>query len=786
MAIDPNDIQPISPDLQAAALASLSTEDEDVLPDEILEPVEEDSDSEEVELSQNSPTEDEAGDEEEQPNLPPFIPEDSVETESEEEDQPEEESEPQTEPEEEQKQEKQGEEGQSEKPSEPEEKQKEEQSGEEQPKPEPSSAPTRPDEPYSNGPDVPYVADPNQAQRSPQAYGNARAGDAPGSEKFFQPGVQPKDAPQTTGSTAKTPDKNPNNAPESSRDSPPTPREKTGFDEGLDKVGNKLGKANQAISKVAGEDNVASKAVDAVQKVQQVKKMTENAIELGEVVASGGFNVIADAKLLFNNRKLLLKVGKYAAIILLFVAISVVAAVLGVVSQNNLQGEPVPGASQVPSPDGNDLPLTFNPSFIMSDYLMLNKDTMTEEAIQAFLQEHKSPLANTDPSFLAKLGKNTDGSPNNQTAAHLIYQASRSGSGKGKDGKVLPISVNPEFILVKMATEQSLISPSSSTDGRLQYHLDHALSMGCPDNSACDSTIASFTQQVTLFTSYITTSWYNISIGKPTSPQWAWKSFHATIANRGGSPSDGVGTQPDRPAISHNVTMTNVATAVLYQYTPYTYIGNYNVWKTFVSYFQADVAATSRSNTAVTMTGVGEDPKNPGGSSTGTTTATIADCQQLVSSNKIRVWNPADKQGLLTGSFTHKDGTVTLLDPKVCGILKLLVDNNVAPILVTAVAALEPYHDTTSRQYNGHGVNIQEEAIGSATPPTTGTGGVVMKWISDHQDLLKSKGLVPSQLVGPQSSVITGENDTQWAFNNGKSQPGFFVSGANNHIHIGY
>ncbi len=169
------------------------------------------------------------------------------------------------------------------------------------------------------------------------------------------------------------------------------------------------------------------------------------------------------------------------------------------------------------------------------------------------------------------------------------------------------------------------------------------------------------------------------------------------------------------------------------------------------------------------------------------------DVIQLIRRKKIIVDRPNDRKGFETGSIIRKDSTPVQIDPKICGLLNTLVANEIAPIQILSLvgrhsrcvggdpktgppASCQIIGKRESRHWTGHGIDIGNVKI----------SGRLMPWIVKNKKKLNDAGLWPKQVIGPLKSKYDGKNYTQWAISAGKHAPGFFVSGHDDHIHIGY
>lgn len=243
----------------------------------------------------------------------------------------------------------------------------------------------------------------------------------------------------------------------------------------------------------------------------------------------------------------------------------------------------------------------FNPNKIIEDRQFTDTQTFGGAAgIQQFLALKGSVLANTDPNFLLKLKEPQDSKLKSglndpepslgrlRTAAELIWDSAT------KNG------LNPQVILVTLQKEQGLISGNFRNDTAVQRALDHALGFNCTDANGCDQLFSGFYYQ--LFGNFDAQG--NRYIGAPAS---LMRSFN-TPGGRGpgvdaagetfSSPLvrtsrvgdsiilDNTQGPPNNAAPMQTVTLSNLATAALYRYTPHVYNGNYNFWKFFSTWFK--------------------------------------------------------------------------------------------------------------------------------------------------------------------------------------------------------
>jgi hypothetical protein len=183
----------------------------------------------------------------------------------------------------------------------------------------------------------------------------------------------------------------------------------------------------------------------------------------------------------------------------------------------------------------------FDPSNIMSDAVMSDKNSMTEPQIQAFL-ESKNPCNNTNISKASVYHKVKDGrfvcmyedTFNGETAAHIIWQAAQD------------YSINPRVIIVLLQKEQGLIT--DTWPNSIQYN--KATGYGCPDTAACDTQYYGLKNQIrqaaNLFRNVLNGGWTNYPVG-----------------------NNYVQYNPNTACGGTTINIKNRATSALYRYTPY-------------------------------------------------------------------------------------------------------------------------------------------------------------------------------------------------------------------------
>lgn len=238
----------------------------------------------------------------------------------------------------------------------------------------------------------------------------------------------------------------------------------------------------------------------------------------------------------------------------------------------------------------------FNPGNIISDYVMTNYDSMTEEEIQAFLTA-KNPCNNRnyqdyvyqtntygpkyswhweDDHFVCLSEENFETErivfcnkgplpviyPTEEECINPEWYYGIQYTGEVEEvvtinaGKAASIiyqiaqhfKINPQVLMVVLQKEQTLIT--DTWPNSVQYKT--ATGYGCPDTAPCDSTYFGFVRQVAL-TAHL---FRNIQLGT-----WGTKyivgDWNEILFN------------PDRACGAGSVYMENAATASLYRYTPY-------------------------------------------------------------------------------------------------------------------------------------------------------------------------------------------------------------------------
>lgn len=187
----------------------------------------------------------------------------------------------------------------------------------------------------------------------------------------------------------------------------------------------------------------------------------------------------------------------------------------------------------------------FDPGNIISDEVMRDKNSMSEQQIQNFLN-WKNPCNNTntqlanhyphlhynirDGKFVCMAQESFDG----ESAAHIIWRAAQD------------YNINPKVLIVMLEKEQGLIT--DTWPNHIQYR--SAMGYGCPDTAACDSQYYGLKNQIRwashLFNTVLNGGWSNYPVG-----------YNYVQYNQNKSCGGSV------------INIRNRATSALYRYTPY-------------------------------------------------------------------------------------------------------------------------------------------------------------------------------------------------------------------------
>ena len=181
----------------------------------------------------------------------------------------------------------------------------------------------------------------------------------------------------------------------------------------------------------------------------------------------------------------------------------------------------------------------FDPNFILSDYDLTNITTMTQADIQSFLEFQGGAIA--DMTFLDPATETM------KPASQIIYE------------KAIENTINPQYLLVLLQKEQSLVRDPNPT----QKQLDWACGFGVCDSCSMDDPriqkYKGFFNQIDYAAG--NTRWY---IDNP--DRLVYKVGQTYTID------------------GEEVTISNLATRAMYTYTPHIH-GNYNLWRLWNEWF---------------------------------------------------------------------------------------------------------------------------------------------------------------------------------------------------------
>ncbi|MBI2637201.1 MAG: hypothetical protein HYW81_03355 [Parcubacteria group bacterium] len=207
-------------------------------------------------------------------------------------------------------------------------------------------------------------------------------------------------------------------------------------------------------------------------------------------------------------------------------------------------------ASLILSPHAPTLAASFNPNYIISDVELEDVDSLSQDAIQRFLE--------SKGSFLAKFTDVVNGIRN--PASQIIYEEARL------------YQISPKVILAMLQKEQSLITAASPSQDQLNWATGFGICDSCSKNDPSVQSFRGFYNQVSLFAEKVRSNYLR-----------DLKSLGRTLTGWG----------PERSKTTldgFEVTPANNATAVPYTYNPYqggeSGIGaNFNFWRIWQRYF---------------------------------------------------------------------------------------------------------------------------------------------------------------------------------------------------------
>lgn len=183
----------------------------------------------------------------------------------------------------------------------------------------------------------------------------------------------------------------------------------------------------------------------------------------------------------------------------------------------------------------------FDPSFILSNEDINDGQSMDLNEIQSFLSQQDSFLS----SYITE---DIDGL--NRFASEIVYNAA------------IKNNINPKWILVTLQKEQSLINSANPSQGQLDWAMGYAV---CDDCSKDDPAIQKFKG----FAKQIDRAAARVRYYQDNPERFNFKA--------------GISAVIDNVLVS----IKNMATAVLYNYTPHIH-GNQNFWKIWTRWFAKD------------------------------------------------------------------------------------------------------------------------------------------------------------------------------------------------------
>lgn len=186
----------------------------------------------------------------------------------------------------------------------------------------------------------------------------------------------------------------------------------------------------------------------------------------------------------------------------------------------------------------------FNPNFLLSDSQMTNTKAITKQEIQHLLT--RGTLAGFQTNDILGLKKN---------AADIIYDVS------------LQFQLNPQFLLVLLQREQSLVENKSPTQNALDWAMGYAVCDSCSKIDPGIQAYRGFGNQIYYAAKRIRESYLS-----------SLESFGKTLT--------GIGPGIETIIDGIHIIPQNMATAVLYTYTPHLH-GNQNfvtIWNRWFSH----------------------------------------------------------------------------------------------------------------------------------------------------------------------------------------------------------
>ena len=207
-------------------------------------------------------------------------------------------------------------------------------------------------------------------------------------------------------------------------------------------------------------------------------------------------------------------------------------------------------ASLILAPLDQTAAASFNPNFIISDVELEDASSLSQDAIQRFLEQKGS--------FLARFTEVVNSV--RKPASQIIFEEAQT------------YRVSPKVILAMLQKEQSLITSQSPSQNQLDWATGFGICDSCSKSDPSVQSFRGFYNQVSLFAEKVRVNYLRdlTSLGR-TLTGWGPAKTKTTL--------DG-----------YEITPANNATAVLYTYNPYrgsdAGIGaNFNFWRIWQRYF---------------------------------------------------------------------------------------------------------------------------------------------------------------------------------------------------------
>jgi hypothetical protein len=197
----------------------------------------------------------------------------------------------------------------------------------------------------------------------------------------------------------------------------------------------------------------------------------------------------------------------------------------------------------------------FDRNYLLSDYNLTNANATTSARIQSFLSE-KGGLG------AVKAAVPSGGT---KSAAQIIYEAG------------VYYRINPQYLIVRLQIEQSLITTASPTQRQLDWATGYGVCDNCSKDDPAVRKYMGFFNQVNWAARILTTTELN-QYGNP-------RGYLPSIAKLGYTLSGWGPGITKKTGDGYAVTPANSATAALYTYTPYVYNANYNFWTMWNRWF---------------------------------------------------------------------------------------------------------------------------------------------------------------------------------------------------------